>query len=136
MIECYISAVRKAYPGEPYYMGGYSFGGIVAFEMGKKLVQCSKRVAWVGIMDVPSESLIPADYNWVDGLTDLCHILKLTPTRSPDELKRSLEQAFPETVTASTTFEPPSAGEIMQWVFDNCNQEQWKTLQLTRAGLR
>ena len=134
MIECYISVIENTYPSGPYYLGGYSFGGTVAYEIGKKLAQRGKRVAWVGILDVPSESLIPTDYSWIDSLTDLCDILKLMPARSPDELKRSLEQEFPE--AAITDSEPPLAGEIVQWVFDNGDQEQWKTFQLTTAGFR
>lgn len=85
-------------------------------------------------MDVPSESLIPMEYSWVDSLTDLCDILKLTPGRNPDELKNLLVQEFPDAVI--TNSEPPVAGEIIQWVFELGDQEQWKNLQLTTAGFR
>ncbi|KDR66558.1 hypothetical protein GALMADRAFT_232431 [Galerina marginata CBS 339.88] len=132
MVECYTSAIEKVYPNGPYYLGGYSFGGTIAYEMGKELARRGKQVAWVGILDVPSESLIPAEYCWVDSLVDICDILKLMPGRSSEELKRSLEQEFPGALIPDS--EPPAAGEIVQWVFDNGDQAQWKALQLTTAS--
>jgi thioesterase domain-containing protein len=47
MAAAYIKAIRAVQPEGPYYLGGYSFGGIVAFEMAQQL----QEVALLAILD-------------------------------------------------------------------------------------
>ncbi len=44
MAENYLSAVRRIQPRGPYFLGGYCFGGLVAFEMARILEQQGERV--------------------------------------------------------------------------------------------
>ncbi len=37
MAHAYLQAARGVHPGEPYLLGGYSFGGVVAFEMARQI---------------------------------------------------------------------------------------------------
>lgn len=43
----YISEIRKVQPSGPYYLGGYCFGGIVAFEMAQQLQRQGENAALV-----------------------------------------------------------------------------------------
>lgn len=45
MAELYVSEVRAAQPEGPYYIGGYSTGGVIAFEMARRLVAAGDDVA-------------------------------------------------------------------------------------------
>lgn len=47
----YIKALREIQPTGPYYLGGESFGGIVAYEMACQLVQGGERVAFLFVGD-------------------------------------------------------------------------------------
>jgi len=47
----YISDLLKNNPKGPFYLAGYSFGGLIAFEMAKQLVAMGKKVNFVGIVD-------------------------------------------------------------------------------------
>lgn len=47
MAAHYISEIRKVQPHGPYYIGGYCFGGIVAFEMAQQLRQQNNAVVTV-----------------------------------------------------------------------------------------
>ena len=47
----YIKSMREIQPTGPYYLGGESFGGIVAYEMACQLVQGGERVAFVFVGD-------------------------------------------------------------------------------------
>ena len=47
----YIKAMREIQPAGPYYLGGESFGGIVAYEMACQLVQGGERVAFLFVGD-------------------------------------------------------------------------------------
>ena len=53
MVQIYTDAIEKHNPTGPYYLAGYSFGGAIAFEIGKSLEQKGKVVAWLGILNLP-----------------------------------------------------------------------------------
>lgn len=49
MAAHYISEIRRAKPHGPYYLAGYCFGSLVAFEMAQKLIQDGEEVAFLGL---------------------------------------------------------------------------------------
>jgi acyl-coenzyme A synthetase/AMP-(fatty) acid ligase/thioesterase domain-containing protein/acyl carrier protein len=51
MADEYLRAVRVRQPEGPYYLCGYSFGGLVAFEMARRLLESGEDVALVGLFD-------------------------------------------------------------------------------------
>jgi surfactin family lipopeptide synthetase C len=50
----YVEAIRTVQPDGPYLLGGYSFGGIVAFEMAQQLTREKQAVASVILIDTIS----------------------------------------------------------------------------------
>ncbi len=50
----YVSALRTIQPSGPYLIGGYSFGGLVAYEMGRELTAAGETVALVALLDPAS----------------------------------------------------------------------------------
>jgi thioesterase domain-containing protein/acyl carrier protein len=57
----YIEAIRKTQPRGPYYIAGYCFGAMVAFEMGQQLLSQGESVAFLGLfMGREQELSIPA----------------------------------------------------------------------------
>jgi acyl-CoA synthetase (AMP-forming)/AMP-acid ligase II/thioesterase domain-containing protein/acyl carrier protein len=56
MAEYYIREIRKVKPAGPYYIGGYSFGGRVAYVMAQKLRAGGEEVAFLALLDVYSQS--------------------------------------------------------------------------------
>ncbi|NHZ81424.1 SDR family NAD(P)-dependent oxidoreductase [Massilia sp. CCM 8695] len=51
MASAYLAEVRRIQPRGPYILGGYSFGGAVAFEMGRQLVQAGEQVRALILLD-------------------------------------------------------------------------------------
>ncbi|WP_111307979.1 non-ribosomal peptide synthetase [Confluentibacter sediminis] len=47
----YISSIIKKNPNGPYALAGYSFGGIIAFEMAKQLINQGKKVSVLAMLD-------------------------------------------------------------------------------------
>lgn len=47
----YIREMRKVQPKGPYYLGGFSFGGYVAYEMARQLQAAGEEVGLVAILD-------------------------------------------------------------------------------------
>ncbi|MDZ7632075.1 MAG: SDR family NAD(P)-dependent oxidoreductase [Gemmatimonadaceae bacterium] len=53
----YIGELRREQPSGPYYLGGYSGGGVVAFEMARQLMQDGEAIAFLGFIDSFSPAL-------------------------------------------------------------------------------
>jgi thioesterase domain-containing protein len=53
----YVDAIRSVQPDGPYALAGWSFGGLVAYEMASLLEQQGQRVAFVGLLDTNHPSL-------------------------------------------------------------------------------
>jgi thioesterase domain-containing protein len=51
MAELYLEALRKAQPEGPYYLGGYSFGGLVAVEVARRLIEAGQEIALLALVD-------------------------------------------------------------------------------------
>jgi acyl-CoA synthetase (AMP-forming)/AMP-acid ligase II/thioesterase domain-containing protein/acyl carrier protein len=64
MAADYVRALKALQPTGPYYLGGYCFGGVVAFEMARQLATASDRVALVAVL----EGYPPAVAGGRDGL--------------------------------------------------------------------
>ncbi|WP_373530791.1 amino acid adenylation domain-containing protein [Nostoc sp.] len=51
MATHYIEALRRVQPKGPYFLGGWSFGGWVAFEMAQQLQRSGEEVALLAVLD-------------------------------------------------------------------------------------
>ncbi len=59
MARRYVDALREAQPEGPYHLGGWSFGGLVAFEMAAQLTQAGAQVATLALIDTLPPRAIP-----------------------------------------------------------------------------
>ncbi len=57
MAGAYLEAIRARQPKGPYQLCGYSFGGLVAFEMARRLREAGEEVGLVGLFDTVMSSL-------------------------------------------------------------------------------
>ncbi|MFI9123582.1 amino acid adenylation domain-containing protein [Streptomyces bikiniensis] len=60
----YIAAMRRVQPAGPYHLGGWSFGGFVAFEMARQLHAAGEEVASLVVLD--TTALNPDRRPWTD----------------------------------------------------------------------
>ncbi|MCC5645521.1 amino acid adenylation domain-containing protein [Nostoc sp. CHAB 5824] len=105
MASHYIEALRSVQPKGPYFLGGWSFGGWVAFEMARQLQNSGEEVALLAVLDTvaPIKSNLPslsntfkfiftivAPYMWPFFLDYLCLITAPSKNRI-----NSLTSRFP-----------------------------------------
>jgi len=50
----YIRAIQTPQPHGSYFLGGWSFGGLVAFEMAQQLTQAGQQIALLAVLDTPA----------------------------------------------------------------------------------
>ncbi len=51
MAATYVEAMRQVQPNGPYRLGGWSYGGLVAFEMAQQLTRAGERVTLLALID-------------------------------------------------------------------------------------
>ena len=54
MAALYLAGIRKVQPRGPYYLGGYSMGGEIAFEIAQQLVRMGECVQLLVLFDTPN----------------------------------------------------------------------------------
>jgi thioesterase domain-containing protein/acyl carrier protein len=68
MASEYLQAIKTRQPDGPYYLCGYSFGGLVAFEMAQRLRDSGDEVGLVGLFDTMPSAVgwpLPVWLAWV-----------------------------------------------------------------------
>jgi thioesterase domain-containing protein len=55
MAADYVAAITAANPAGPYALAGYSFGGIIAYEMARQLLAAGREVKFLGVFDTYAE---------------------------------------------------------------------------------
>lgn len=68
----YTNLVLSVQAEGPYFLGGSSFGGIVAYEMARQLVQSNKQIGLLSLIDSPGPGYMPAP---LDGTAEIIHYL-------------------------------------------------------------
>ncbi len=80
MVDHYIECVRMVQPKGPYFLGGYSFGGLIAMEMARKLHEQGEKISHLVMFDT---------YPATDEVNN-----RFYATYDPDFLKLYLVNAF------------------------------------------
>ena len=54
----YVEEVRRLQRDGPYQLIGYSFGGVIAYEMARQLLASGERVSFLGLLDTPAPGYV------------------------------------------------------------------------------
>ncbi|XYI03749.1 amino acid adenylation domain-containing protein [Sorangium sp. So ce1128] len=89
MARDYLAELRAIQPSGPYLLGGWSFGGVVAFEMAQQLLAAGETVATLALIDSYAPTGRPAPRpDELASLAALCSILGLRWQHLPWDLDR------------------------------------------------
>jgi thioesterase domain-containing protein len=91
MVRTYTDAICWRQPDGPYALAGYSYGAPVAFEIAKVLESRGKRVAFVGIIDMPP--WFKYAFDAADCAVKLALLLALIDGRQAEEVPDRLRWA-------------------------------------------
>jgi acetoacetyl-CoA synthetase len=108
MAADYLREIKKRQPNGPYYLCGYSFGGLVAFEIARRLSEAGDQVGLVGLFDTRMSPVRWPLRAWLSIIARrsarLAADLRATPIRSwPANLRKSAGRlrAWPGTLGAA-----------------------------------
>ena len=85
----YLEAVREVQPHGPYFIGGWSFGGFVAFEIAQQLRQQGQQIGLLAIIDAPS----PGNFVKISSISDTALLLELARQRGRKQGKNGFVSA-------------------------------------------
>ena len=100
MAAHYIEEVRTVQPQGPYLLGGWSMGGLVAFEMARQLTELNEEVLHVFMVDVLSEEAI--DETDPAGWLEMVQAAGLVDDRD----RQRFERVFRANWKAAKAYEP------------------------------
>jgi len=75
MARVYTAALQALQPQGPYYLGGASFGGTLAYAMAQQLLARGDEVAFLGLIDTPSPGNMPEPFE--ENVDILFYMLKV-----------------------------------------------------------
>lgn len=91
MAARYLDEIREVQPGGPYHLGGFSMGGLVAYEMAFQLLEQGEDVGLVVLFDTYATNPKPVKESMMD--------LLLHPTwaqvkQLPDEVRKKIRRTY------------------------------------------
>jgi thioesterase domain-containing protein len=97
MAADYLREIKKRQPNGPYYLCGYSSGGLVAFEIARRLSESGDEVGLVGLFDTMMSPVRWPQRAWLSILARrialLAAALRTTPIRTwPAKLRKSAQR--------------------------------------------
>jgi amino acid adenylation domain-containing protein len=69
MASYFIQSIQTIQPQGPYFITGYSFGGIVAFDIARQLTEQGEKIAFLGLIDIRCPVIAELDTpfrEWID----------------------------------------------------------------------
>ncbi|KAG1880784.1 atromentin synthetase [Suillus subluteus] len=122
MVTCYAAAVKKTQATGPYAIAGYSYGGVVAFEVAKRLEAMGDEVKFIGLINIPPH-IAPRmnEIDWTSGMLHLSSFLGLLSKHDADDLAPPLR--------------PLTKQEQLEFVWKMAPPERIVELQLTLEKL-
>lgn len=64
MASDYVQSVRGFQPKGPYWLVGWSMGGVIAYEMARQLQQQGQQIAMLVLLDAVAPEAEESEYNW------------------------------------------------------------------------
>ncbi|OJA10654.1 hypothetical protein AZE42_07277 [Rhizopogon vesiculosus] len=122
MVSCYAAAVKRTQPKGPYAIAGYSYGGVVAFEVAKRLEAMGNEVKFTGLINIPPHIADRMhEIDWTGGMLNLSYFLGLVTKADANDL--------------APTLRPLTRKEQLEVVWKLSPPERLIELQLTQEKL-
>ncbi|KAJ4993372.1 nonribosomal peptide synthetase [Stagonosporopsis vannaccii] len=100
MLDVYVAGIKKHQPEGPYLFLGLCFGGMLAFELGKRFEAAGEEVAFCGGIDNPADlSRIQVRANPRNFIIDLLHFFQLLDLETAMKWEEEMESVPDESFT-------------------------------------
>lgn len=126
MLSTYVAAIRRRQPEGPYVLCGYSFGGMIAFEMAKKLESLNLKVGFLASFNFPPRiKFRMQELDWLEIVLNLAAFLRLIPEETAVAEAAALHQV-PHL----------SEDDVLNWLMKCAPTRRLLELDMSREKLR
>ena len=93
MVTCYADAMQRVQAHGPYAIAGYSYGGVVAYEVAKVIESRGEEVKFVGLINIPPHIADRMhEINYTSGMLNLSYFLGLVTKQDAHDLAGPLSE--------------------------------------------
>jgi amino acid adenylation domain-containing protein len=92
MAAYYLKEIRTIQPQGPYFLGGYSLGGLIAYEMARQLSAKGEEAALVALLDTYPGKVKPASHSLLHLLRSPQRMFVDLPYAAVDSLRRRIKR--------------------------------------------
>ena len=112
MAARYLEDVRRRQPTGPYHLGGWSMGGLVAYEMAQQLLTAGEEVGLLVLIDTRTPDLIPAvpEQEALREVRAEAERMGFTPSEVDSDRGRRLLAVYSANVAAARRYRPRPNG--------------------------
>lgn len=129
MVESYVRAIRARQPHGPYAVAGYSYGGVVAFEIAKVLEAAGERVDFIGIISqTPHISARMRGTTFMDRAASLAQFLGLISKDQADRLPTEVPADLPRAEQLRHLLDLASPTRLTELDLDAAALANWANL--------
>ncbi|KAF7157280.1 hypothetical protein CNMCM5623_001403 [Aspergillus felis] len=108
-VKTYLSAIRDQQPQGPYHFGGWSVGGVLAYEASSQMIEAKQKVQSLILIDAPCPAVLPPmTSSLIDYLASKGVFGQFHGTSAPKagEKRQSLLKHFDSTVANLALYKP------------------------------
>jgi thioesterase domain-containing protein len=91
LVTDYLAALKKRQPTGPYYLAGWSAGGVAAFALAEQLRKNGDEVAFLALIDTPQPSIY-SGFDLEDDVRFLCNIVNFANRFAGIEMRVSYDE--------------------------------------------
>ncbi|KAL9076091.1 MAG: hypothetical protein Q9161_001138 [Pseudevernia consocians] len=146
IITTYHDSIKKSQPNGPYAIAGYSFGAMIAFEIGKMLEAEGDEVRFLGSFNLPPHiKARMRQLDWVQALLNLSYFLDLITESYAEEISQSLDKDDNnnnnnnnnknEALSSSSSSSSNTCNAILDTIMRTASPTRLSSLSLTRSKL-
>jgi amino acid adenylation domain-containing protein len=111
MASHYIREIRTVQPEGPYFLGGYSMGGLIAYEMAQQLSAKGEEVALVALLDTYPGSMKPVAHSIFQMLLSPRRLWAEVPYAALDSIRRRIKRGRVEPALKNVFQQNAAAGD-------------------------
>ena len=94
MVEAYVAAIRSVQAEGPYYIAGWSFGGVVAYEIARRLQAAGAEIGRLAVLDISPLETDPTKRAETEVADEVTLLQNIFPALKPHaEMLRALPEA-------------------------------------------
>ena len=123
IVSTYHAHIKRVQPKGPYALCGYSFGSMIAFELGKILESNGDEVRFIGSFNLPPHiKSRMQELDWVEGFLSLSYFLDVISEDYAHSISAEMHKLIPD--------------EVLDHVLSVGNKERLEELSLNKQKLK